>query len=147
MIFVLAWLRNNCMSVFHYCSEVLKDTPLFETCTDEQALRRTRYNEGAVYNDFDGEAGDLVHDSDFEEKQFFDSGNTSSDFEEEPSFSQEEIDSYFLAADDCDVTRWQKDHPLFTTDEKKHKNIVSKLCSLSEEEWKKLPINKNDIKR
>ncbi|XP_066925534.1 uncharacterized protein [Clytia hemisphaerica] len=44
---VTRWLRQNCMQVFHYLAEVLKDTPLFDNDMEETL------EHGAVYNDFD----------------------------------------------------------------------------------------------
>ena len=51
------------MKVFHYCAEVLKDTPLFEACNTRELLANDR--EGAIYNDFDSTPGHLIKDSDF----------------------------------------------------------------------------------
>ena len=49
--YILAWLRINCMDVFHYLADTLKDTPLFESAN--QQFNEARI--GAIYNDFDRE--------------------------------------------------------------------------------------------
>jgi len=43
----IAWLRRNCMTVFHYCAEMLKNVQLFESCTNSELLRTNV--EGEVY--------------------------------------------------------------------------------------------------
>ena len=48
--FVSAWLRRNCMEVFHWVAMQLKDVSLFSTETENE-----KSNEGAIYNDFDNE--------------------------------------------------------------------------------------------
>ena len=147
--FLLAWLRNHCMEIFHYCSEVLKGTPLFQSCSDAEAfaLKRTESREGAVYNDYDGIAEDLMHESDFEEQLHYASSSSGHESEEATmSFSQQEMDEYFLGADENDPKRWHKDHPLFTTEITEVDSVVNKLMKLSENEWKNL-INREDIQR
>ena len=54
-ILILAWLRRNCMKVFHYVANQLLDTPLFES----KAIECER-QEGAVYNDFDYDTNELL---------------------------------------------------------------------------------------
>ena len=44
------WLRKNCMQVFNYVANALKDVPLFDSDTDDAIPAE---DSGAVYNDFD----------------------------------------------------------------------------------------------
>ena len=44
----LAWLRRHCMKVFHYLAERLKDTPLFDTCSDQLVTGGKDCNEGRI---------------------------------------------------------------------------------------------------
>ncbi len=148
--FFAEWLRNNCMDVFHYCSEVLKTTPLFESCSNQELfkLKRSEERMGAAYNDYDGLADSLLADSDFETDSSEDSGETSSESEEKAiNFTPEVIDLYFLGADEVDPKRWEKDHEYFTTSIKQVDPLVRKLTRLSQEDWSKLPINEEDVKR
>ncbi|XP_066925566.1 uncharacterized protein [Clytia hemisphaerica] len=144
------WLRNHCMEVFHYCSEVLKTTPLFDSCSNQDVFKLKRDEErmGAAYNDYDGLAESLLADSDFETDSSEDAEETSSESEEEAlNFTSEDMDLYFLGADESDPKRWKKDHEYFTTDIKRVDPLVRKLTMLTDEDWSKLPINKEDLKR
>ena len=82
------------MEVFHYCSEVLKTRPLFESCSNEELFRLKRNEErtGPTYNDYDGLADNLLAVSDFE-TDTSDGGEISSDTEQdEMHFTQEDMD-------------------------------------------------------
>ena len=80
--------------------------------------KRNEEKTGAAYNDYDGLADSLLADSDFE-TDTSDGGEISSDTEQdEMHFTQEDMDMYYLGVDDANPKRWQKDHVLFTTDEK-----------------------------
>ena len=139
------------MEVFHYCAVKLKDKPIFETCSNENIPRAgSTSTGGAVYNDFDGNPGALLRDSDFDEEHDNDSSdhNQASENEQDITISQEEVDHYFLLADEEDQTRWVKDHPLFSqvkNDEFDEK--VRELEGMSEDEWNRLPIYIIDLKR
>ena len=137
------------MEVFHYCAEVLKTKPLFESCSNEELFRLKRNEErtGAAYNDYDGLADTLLADSNFETDSS-DDDETASDTEtDEMVFTPEDLDMYYLGVDDANPKRWHKDHSLFTTDEKQLDPVVRKLLRLSEEDWSKLPINREDLHR
>ena len=146
------------MQVFHYCAEVLRDTQLFESCDDAYvfAPATSRAEEGAVYNDYDGSAHDkLVAVSDFQDDDDEDlesSQEAISQIHEEvirnPLIDDDDIDFYFLESDEANHSRWSKEHNLFC----KEKNIshyqlaLNILVHMSEDDWKKLPINCDDIK-
>ena len=59
------WLRKNCMMVFHYCTEQLKDEPLFsedEVMNDDNVVDEGYdSDEGAKYNDNDSEPSKCLH--------------------------------------------------------------------------------------
>lgn len=67
----LAWLRKNCMQVFHYLADLLKDTPLFEHELDETSKNET----GAVYNDYDNNPMKLLLENDNDPFCFSQSSN------------------------------------------------------------------------
>ena len=150
-IYFSDWLRLNCMSVFHYCAEILKETPLFETCKDSHILKPSSSKEGAIYNNFDGLSERLMRDSDFEEENEDSTNSNNEDSElilEEPTVTQSDIDDYFIQSDDVDESRWKKDHPLFSCNNDTHfKTKVDTLINLRPEEWKKLPIYDIDLER
>ena len=64
VLLFVAWLRRNCMEVFHYVADVLKDTPLFDTESSASAtapdITATQAG-GSIYNDFDHSPLDLLH--------------------------------------------------------------------------------------
>ena len=133
------------MEIFHYCAEILKGTSLFETCRNEELLRRRQT--GALYNDFDGISNTLIKDSDFIEEETTENAQASSSISEE-IISQCEIDEMFLRADEEDEERWNKDHPLFTSEPGIQFNkCLQELISMEDEEWDELPIYDDDIKR
>ena len=136
------------MEVFHYCAAQLEGTPLFESCTDAElfAIKRNEKRQGAVYNDYDGIADELL--TDFEDGVCYSNSSAQEEEEEEErlTFSQREVDLYFLGADDRNDKRWEKDHPFFTTDEDEAPAMVRQLMRLSDDEWRKL-LNHEDIKR
>ena len=69
---VLAWLRLNCMEVFHYVALQLENMPIFEygdTCN-------TPGCSGAIYNDFDFNPAELLQDSAADEMFFSQSTNS-----------------------------------------------------------------------
>ncbi|XP_066933226.1 uncharacterized protein [Clytia hemisphaerica] len=145
---VATWLRNNCMEVFHYCGEVLKEMPLFEPCTNEELfrLKREELRTGTVFNDYDGLVDQLLADSDFESESAGESTSSETTSEAELTFTEHEIDLYFLGADENDPQRWEKKHPLFTTHPDRIDEALYQLQKLPEE-WKKIPINCQDLTR
>lgn len=144
------------MQVFHYCAEILKGTPLFETCSDDHILKPNKATEGAIYNDFDGNNNSLVDDEDFE--SWIQTTNTQNNDDTErmsdqslevPTVSQNDIDFYFLQSDEANETRWVKDHPLFHSDKTDpgYSFDVKHLISMPKEAWDKLPITEMDLER
>ena len=45
----LAWMRRNCMHIFHYLTDQLKDTPNFASANIEES----ESSGGAIYNDYE----------------------------------------------------------------------------------------------
>lgn len=143
----------HCMEVFHYCAEVLKDVPLFESIPDSVVNKVKQFNSGAIYNDVSGCNESLMRESDFEDEELYeaDSSNNEDVTEldlEEPIVTQNDIDEYFLQSDEADPNRWVKDHPLFSChDDSLFKRKVDALMKLSNTDWDKLPIKASDIER
>ena len=58
------WLRKNCMMVFHYCAEQLKDEPLLseDEIMNDDDVRNEGYDsdEGAKYNNYDSQPSKLL---------------------------------------------------------------------------------------
>ncbi len=137
------------MEVFHYCAVILKEKPLFESCTNAELfqLKREELRTGAVYNDYDGLVDQLMADSDFESESAGESSSSETTSEAELMFTEHEMDLYFLGADENDPKRWEKEHPLFTTNPNRIDEALYQLQKLTEEEWKKLPIDGDDITR
>ena len=126
--------------------------PLFESCEDSQVFRSVNLTDGAVYNDFDGIGGDLLDDSDFEESSQLIDNNDESFIEssniETPEVEQEDLDFFFLQADEVEDSRWKKNHRLFLSEHSyEYDEIVKSLVEMNNEEWGKLPINTHDIER
>ena len=55
--FTLDWLRLNCMEIFHYLSNQLKGTPIFEN--DHRKIDKNKES-GAAFNDFDFQPDELL---------------------------------------------------------------------------------------
>ena len=109
MFIFIAWLRRNCMSVFHYCASRLAGTPLFESCSDQDLV--TKDHSGAIYNDFDGLNSSLLSEQDFESSQIEYSNDVN--VENGSPVEQRDLDMCFLQADDDDVARWEIDSEFF----------------------------------
>ena len=94
------------MAVFHYCAERLKDVPLFESCSDESLGKLN--DEGALYNDFDGNVS-LLDMADFQPSQSFEYNLLHGECSSSTTVSHADIDidSVFLQADDDDHTLWE----------------------------------------
>ena len=135
------------MEVFHYCTEVLKETPLFESCRDEDINIANR-NEGALYNNVDKDPSIyLMPESDFEKSEDDGSMSQTSDVEE-LSIGDKEIDSVMMKVDEMNEERWIKDHPLFSNaDDESYTVKVKSLLAMSEKDWKALPIYAEDRER
>ena len=61
--FVTAWLRKNCMTVFHYCANLLKEEPLFSDDEDSEGDNADE-DEGAKYNDYNNTKSHALLDID-----------------------------------------------------------------------------------
>ena len=81
--FILAWLRLNCMEVFHYVAKRLESVPLFETEVAPLG------GNGAIYNDYDNFESmlDHVNESDFSFSQ-----SDKLEAEEETGIPQSEVE-------------------------------------------------------
>lgn len=131
------------MKVFHYCAEVLREVPLFESCNDELLYREANVTqEGSVYNDFDNDRMYLLSDNDDD-----DDDDEVEELEDEiPScpyvIGDKDIEKIFLAADEEDYERWSVCHPFFDfqnpCQSTAYINNVYEL--LHNVEWDDLPI-------
>jgi len=127
------------MQIFHYCAAVLRDVPLFESCSDGLIHKEAYSNqEGSVYNDFDTNPMDLLSDA-----------STDDDIEEEENIvrfkstvGDDDIEKVFLAADQEDYERWSVDHSLFDYQNPSQSSVyIEKVYKLlNEGDWDDLPI-------
>ena len=142
------------MKIFHYCAEILKFTPLFESCKNSDLTKQSDNSEGAIFNDFDNEPGSLIDDNELHlplditwDEEMLD--DTESDIEID--VAEKEIEQAFLEADDDDPLRFSKDHNLFDSESEpsdySYKNKVTALIELDDEEWEELPIYDDDENR
>ena len=89
----LEWLRSNCMEVFHYCAERLKDIPLFTTCKDEDVFQQERKEKmGSIYNDFDFNPASSVEYENFND---FESMESFTPINPEVTVSQDTINELY----------------------------------------------------
>ncbi|XP_066922695.1 uncharacterized protein [Clytia hemisphaerica] len=150
---VTRWLRRHCMEVIHYCSEVLKETPLFESCDDAYVFSTKDDKVGSIYNDYDGGSDKLIMESDFQEDELSCSQSAHELIQQEivrdPIVDDEDMDFYFLESDEATPARWAKTHQLFYTEKgtTHYQLCINTLNYMSNEDWKKVPINQEDIKR
>lgn len=100
------------MEVFHYCSEVLKETPLFESCDDAYVFSTKDDKVGSIYNDYDGGSDKLIMESDFQEDELSCSQSAHELIQQEivrdPIVDDEDMDFYFLESDEATPARWAK---------------------------------------
>ena len=103
------------MKVFHYCAELLKETPLFESVTDINLYKDANMsNKGSVYNDFDHNPLDFLRSkSNYASDIGEDSSEVSAPVTRPSMVVSSDINTMFLLADDKDHERWNIDHPLF----------------------------------
>jgi len=110
------------MQVFHYCADVLKEMPLFESCKDVELFRSAHCSgEGSVYNDFDHDPILLLNEnSELENEE-------SNDDSQAPcvvaQVDDEDIGRLFLAADNMSYNRWRVKHQLFDLEN----NVISSI--------------------
>ena len=62
--------EKNCMPVFHYCADVLKDEPLFSDNDSDSESDGNNSDEGAKYNDFDTKEHSLLDIDEISEYNF-----------------------------------------------------------------------------
>ena len=99
-------MRRNCMSIFHYCAELLRNVPLFETCSNRELLEQSQNQDGAIYNDFDGCSQSLVNTEELSSSQLQFTDQCFPIGMDEMQPSREDIDQAFLQADEDDRSRW-----------------------------------------
>ena len=136
--FFSAWLRTNCMQVFHYCAERLRSCDIFETCTDIQLRHNEAEKLGAKYNDFDNDPLDMLDED--EENTHKSKNHGENEIQATESVSQESLDRLFLKADEEDTFRWYFDHALFdTTSSRMSKTFRNKVYEIVSQ-WDDLDI-------
>ena len=97
-IFESEWLRINCMQIFHYLAEELKNTPLFETNQEEE-----EFTKGAIFNDFDSTPLGLLGTNEEENIQFSQIEPEESDIDMNVNnLVGGEVDRVIIEADDED---------------------------------------------
>ena len=145
---VTAWLRKNCMSVFHYCAEKLKDEPLFSEGENTDSEGDEVSDEGAKYNDYDHtNADDLldlkeIANFQFSQEQFTTMLKDAQETVTLDLFPKEMLDKTFLERDIAEQDRWQRYHTFFIYDgeincEKYHEAV---MC-LARGYWKNAKID------
>ena len=109
--------EKNCVPIFHYSADVLKDKSLFSDNESDSDSDGNNSDEGAKYNDFDRKEHSLL---DIDQKSEF---NFSQEvFQKEFSSIAEEVaielvpektmDDTFLAIDEEHSQLWQRHHDL-----------------------------------
>ena len=138
----LAWLRKNCMSVFHYVAHQLRDVPLFES--EDAYVNST--SSGAIYNDFGHNPLDLLQGSTAQEF-FFSRCSNDVYLSEGPTVPQAAIDHAILEADKNEGILY--DHLTFDSsifdcsrdiNDLEYMRKVYLLATADSEAWKKLSI-------
>ena len=104
----------NCMMVFHFIAAKIKDVPLFESCADQDLSNSNE--EGAIYNDFDGNNISLLDKDDFLQSQLIDYNNSQEMNLDSTAVNEQDIDTLFLQADEDDFTRWDIPSEYFEKD-------------------------------
>ena len=109
------WMRKNCMTVFHYYADKLKNEPLFSENDDDSDSDGNNSDEGSKYNEYDKADDNLfnVHEisgSNFSQESF-QRGIAST--AEEVSFNvvpDEVLDTSFLLHDESHPELWKRDN-------------------------------------
>ena len=115
------WMRKNCMPVFHYCADALKDEPLFSDNDSDSQSNGNNSDEGAKYNDFDRKEHSLLDIDEISEYNFsqdwFQRGISSITEEAAIELVPENMmDDTFLARDEEHPELWQRHHDLLIYD-------------------------------
>jgi len=101
-LFILGWMRRNCIDIFHFLAHELKDTENLECGTEEI------HTVGAVYNDFDCNPAEVLGGIN-DEPMYTQSSNLSDgnrDAENEASAPQLCIDQAILEEDRISGILW-----------------------------------------
>ena len=137
-----AWLRRNCMEIFHYVAEQTKDMPLFE-CGGESGVN-IETSDGALYNDHDYDASELVQDCDQEGDLYTQSTNLSDDVtvDKDVLVPQSAVDHAILEADKTEGTLYNAlsiDHDLVDmTSGPRDPEYLDKVYKLVVFEWRNI---------
>ena len=115
------WLRKNCMQVFHYCADELKDQDLFSDNDEDEDMELDGNNsdEGALYNDFDRDDSiQLMSVNEIATYEFSqDKLKSTVDKAEESTrlsvVPKKVLDELFLNMDDLEPKRWWNPHGMF----------------------------------
>ena len=141
--FSLAWLRKNCMMVFHYVALQLENVPIFES----NAIQVDKNNgDGAVYNDFDYDPVSLLEDAIPSYSQSYNSNvvqhNSSSD---EDLVPVEAVEHAILEADKTEPVLYEAttfDHPLFECESLvADDNYMQKVFEIATGQWVNISLS------
>ena len=89
----------NCMEVFHYVANALKNVPLFDS--DTEAIRRDQSGGGAIYNDFDHCPMELLQANDENMFCFSQTSNIETSEKTSEMSIQEAVDHAVMAEDEA----------------------------------------------
>lgn len=143
MVFLkyLGWVRNHCMEVFHYCAAVLRDRNIFVTCSDQILNAQRNSRSGAIYNDFENDPLEIMS---------MPSAPTEAHSLSPPvtriQVSENEMDCFFLQADEDDPSRYAIEHEWFSTENTKSRSYRGKVCKIIEN-WDDMDIYKDNVDR
>ena len=116
------WLRKNCMTVFHYCAEQLKDEPLFseDEVMNDDDVGNEGYDsdEGAKYNNYDSQPPKLLRSDALKLLSFCksDTDFTRGDAVEASMVPEDMLEKVSLNLDQRMPERWTKSHGLLVNE-------------------------------
>ena len=148
------WLCKNCMQVFHYCAEDLKDQDLFSDNDEDEDMELDGNNsdEGALHNDFDrDDSVQLMSINEIATYEFSqDKLKSTVDKAEESTrlsvVPKKVLDELFLNMDHLEPKRWWNPHGMFqsygdpkSAEYHKHTMLIAAGC------WKQMGFSKRDL--
>ena len=115
------WLRKNCMQVFHYCADELKDQDLFSDNDEDEDMELDGNNsdEGALYNDFDRDDSiqlmsvDEIATYEFSQDKLKSTVDKAEESTRLSVVPKKVLDELFLNMDDLEPKRWWNPHGMF----------------------------------
>ena len=148
------WLHKNCMMVFHYCAEQLKDEPLFseDEVMNDDDVGNEGYDsdEGAKYNNYDSQPSKLLPTDALKSLSFCksDTDFTHGDAVEASMVPEDMLEKVSINLDQRMPERWTKSHGLFVNEgdinsEEYHEKVL--LIALGK--WRKMDLDAEDAER